>query len=173
MISGNIQPILLLVAGIALLFLGYKLQKWMVILGWFLLGFYLGGIVGAKFVEGTVLLLVELGIGLILATCGWKLQKLALFVAISYYAYSVLLPYNISFFDVALYNTVTVIGIAVIIGIISVRFIKPIMILVTCFYGATLIRDNLPVFVSLSDNIMTYGYYGLIVLGAIIQGSTS
>ena len=169
----SITPIVGLIIGVLLLFFGYKLQKWIVILGWFLLGYMLGGYIGGMFTSGTIFLIIQIGCGLLLAGGGWKLEKIALCVAIAYYTYCVLVPYNFSFFSEALYNTATIIGISIIVGIIAVRFIKPILILVTAFYGATMIVQYLPNFVSLSGNILTYGFYVLIIIGAIVQGKTN
>ena len=169
----NVTPIIGLIIGVLLLFFGYKLQKWMVILGWFLLGYMLGGYIGGMFTEGTILLIIQIGCGLLLAGGGWKLEKIALCVAIAYYTYCVLVPYNFSFFPEHLYNVATIIGISIIVGIVAVRFIRPILILVTAFYGATMIVQYLPNFVSLSGNILTYGFYVLIIIGAIVQGKTN
>ena len=169
----SITPIIGIIIGVLLLFLGYKLQKWIVILGWFLLGYMLGGYIGGMFTEGTILLLIQLGCGLLLAGGGWKLEKIALCVAIAYYAYCVLVPYNINIFPEHLYNVAFIIGVSIIIGIVAVRFIKPILILVTCFYGATMIVQYLPNFVSIQSNILTIGFYVLIIIGAIVQGKTN
>ena len=173
MINLNLTPILGLIIGVILLFCGYKVQKWIVILGWFLLGYTLGGYLGANYFDGNTLLIVQIVAGLVFAGSSWKLEKIALCVAVAYYVYMSLLPYGFSFFAEPLYNTFTIIGISVIIGIIAVRFIKPILIMVTCFFGARLIVQYLPSYVSLSDDIYKYGYYALIIIGAIIQGKTN
>ena len=169
----SITPIAGLIIGVLLLFFGYKLQKWIVILGWFLLGYMLGGYIGGLFTSGTILLLIQIGCGLLLAGGGWKLEKIALCVAIAYYAYCVLVPYNISIFPEHIYNLALIIGISIIIGIVAVRFIKPILILVTAFYGATMIVQYLPTYISIPSNYLTIGFYVLIVIGAIVQGKTN
>ena len=68
----NLDTTALITLGISLImcFLGFKVQKLVITLAWFVIGYRLGGIVGGNFLDGNTLLITQIVVGIILGSLG-------------------------------------------------------------------------------------------------------
>ena len=170
----NFDVTALIILGISLVlcFFGYKVQKFVVILAWFALGFTIAGAIGGNFLDGNTLLIVQIVVGIILGSMGLKLEKLALAIAIAYLTYISIGPY-ITGFEKGL-TLIIHIGGSLLAGILATFFIKPILIGVTSIAGATLIKQYLPVIIpSLGSQIVLIIAIVIAVFGLLTQFKTN
>lgn len=170
--DSRITALIAIIVGTAFCLAGFKIQKLVITLAWFAIGFSISGQICANFIEAAnILLIVQIVIGCILGSMGYKLEKLALAIAVGYLTYTSIGPYITGFEE----NLITVIqvGISILIGILSTLFIKPIVIFVTSIAGATLIKQYIPVFVSLEPTIITIIFIACIVIGILSQLKSS
>lgn len=168
----KIIAIIAIIVGLALCFAGYKIQKLVITIAWFAIGFTVSGHICANFVESAnILLIIKIIAGFIVGSIGFKLEKLALAIAVAYLTYNAIGPY-IPEMEQAM-TMVVQIGVSLVIGILSTLFIKPILICVTSIAGAALIRDNITALVTLDPNIITIGFIVIAVIGILSQLKTT
>ena len=166
--DSRIIALIAIIIGIVICLAGFKIQKLVITLAWFALGFYIAGQIGGNFIEAsTNLLIIQVVTGLILASLGYKLEKLALAIAVGYLTYSSIGPY-ITGFEGNMVIAVQI-GISILVGILSMLFIKPIVIVVTSVAGATLIKTYLPTFIALQSSVLTLIFIGCVAIGIIAQ----
>ena len=168
----RIIALIAIVIGLALCFAGYKIQKLVVTIAWFAIGFTIAGQICSNFVESNnILLIIQIVVGFIVGSLGFKLEKLALAIAVAYLTYNAIGPYI-----PAMENNMTMIvqiGASLVVGILSTLFIRPILICVTSVAGAALIRDNISTLVTLQPNVITIGFIVIAVLGILSQLKTT
>ena len=166
----NLDVTTLVILGISLIlcFFGFKVQKLVVILACFALGYSLAGTIGGKFLDGNTLLIVKIVVGIILGSMGFKLEKLALAVGVAYLTYISIGPYITGY-----EKSVTLIihaGLSLGAGILATLFIKPILIGVTAVAGSTIIKQYLPVVIpSLTTNVTLIIAIVFAILGLLTQ----
>lgn len=173
-------PIMALIIGAIMLFAGYKVQKVMIFIAWFLLGYNLSHDICISFLSNeTLLLVINIIIGLVFGSIGYSLERLSLFIAVSYLTYQVLSSYfavNLQqvFADQGdlMVFAILVAG-SMIVGGIAVSFMKPIIIIVTSLYGANLIKLNMGAVVSIEAQYILYIAIALFVIGMIVQFKTN
>lgn len=170
----NLDVTSLIILGISLIlcFFGFKVQKLVVTLAWFAIGYSLAGIIGGNFLTGNTLLIVKIVVGVILGSLGFKLEKLALAIAVGYLTYITIGPYITGFEK----GVTLIIHVAASLGagILATFFIKPILIGVTSIAGATLIKQYLPTVIpSLSSQIVLIVSIVIAVLGLLTQFKTN
>ena len=170
--DARITALIFIGIGLVLCLYGFKLQKLVITLAWFGVGYSLAGYIGANFIEASnILLIVQLVAGLILASMGYKLEKLALCIAVAYLTYTSIGPY-ITGFEGTMAFAVQL-AISLVAGILSTLFIKPILICITSIAGATLVKQYLPVFITLQPNVLFIGFIALAVIGILAQLKTA
>ena len=168
----NATTIIALVLGVVLCFYGFKIQKLVITLAWFALGFVLSGQICANFINSeTTLLIVKVVVGILLASAGYKLEKLALCIAVAYLTYGAIGSY-ITGFDATM-TIVIQVGISIVVGILSTLFIKPILIGVTSIAGSALIKQYLPTLITLQPNVLTIIVLLIAVVGIVVQLKTT
>ncbi len=170
----NLDITALIILGISLLlcFFGFKVQKLVVTLAWFALGYTLAGAVAGLFLRGNVLLITQIVVGIILGSMGFKLEKLALAIAVAYLTYISVGPYIKGFEEGV--TLIIHVGVSLGAGILSTFFIKPILIGITSIAGATLIQRYLPVVIpSLTSQIVLIISIVIAVLGLLTQFKTN
>lgn len=165
-------PIILLIIGLVLCFCGYKIKKILITFAWFLIGFNLSSIIMSNFISSeTTLLIASLIVGLVLAIIGNKIERLAVYIAVAYLSYKALSTYLV--FD-SQNTTMLINGVAsLIIGALSVKLIRPIIIIVSCIYGTSLVTTNLPLLFNISNTIINIISIALIVISIIYQLKTT
>lgn len=170
----NFDTTALITLGISLImcFLGFKVQKLVITLAWFVIGYKLTGTLGGKFLDGNTLLIAQIVVGIILGSLGYKLEKLALAIAVAYLTYDTIGPY-ITGFEEGI-RLIIHIGGSLLAGILATFFIKPILIGITSVYGATLIRENLPIVIpGITAQIALIIAIVIAVLGLLTQFKTN
>lgn len=166
--DANVSALISIIIGLIFCLFGFKVQKFVITLAWFAIGFTIAGKIGSNFIEATnTLLIVKIASGIILASLGYKLEKIALCIAVAYLTYNSIGSY-ITGFDKTM-TFVIHIGVSLLAGIISTFFIKPILICVTSIAGATIIKQNIPAFITLQPNILFIVFVVIAVFGIIIQ----
>lgn len=170
----NLDITALIILGISLVlcFFGFKVQKFVITLAWFAIGFTIAGAIGSHFLTGNTLLIVKIVVGVILGSMGFKLEKLALAIAVAYLTYISVGPYIKGFEE----GITLIIHVAVSLGagILATFFIKPILIGVTAIAGATLIQEYLPVVIpSLTNQVVLIIAIVIAVLGLLTQFKTN
>lgn len=133
--------IISIVVGVILTFFGYKVQKAVISLAWFLIGFGISNYICPNFISNEYLLLgINIVVGLLLSSIGFKLEKLALVIAIAYFTYSCI-DGMINIGEPTI-NFIIEITISMIVGGLSLLVFRPIIICVTAGYGTSLIKAN-------------------------------
>ena len=168
----DVTALIIIGIGLILCFFGFKVQKLVVTLAWFALGFSVAGLIGGKFVDGNTLLIIQIVAGIILGSLGLKLEKLALAIAVAYLTYIAIGPY-INGFEEAV-ETIIHFSVSIGAGILAIFMIKPILVGVTAVAGSTLIKQYLPVVIpSLSAQVVLIISIVIAVLGLLTQFKTN
>lgn len=170
----NLDTTALIILGISLVlcFFGFKVQKFIITLAWFAIGYKVAGAVGGNFLDGNTLLIVKIVVGIVLGSMGFKLEKFALAIAVAYLTYISVGPY-ITGFEKGV-TTIIHFGVSLGAGILSTFFIKPILIGVTAIAGSTLIKEYLPVVIpSLTGQVALVIAIVIAVLGLLTQFKTT
>ena len=166
----ELETIISLIIGLLFCFFGYRIQKVVISLVWFIIGYRLANFIAPNFIgDQTTILIISIVVGLILLSIGYKLEKLAIFITVSYLVYTTIAPYigllnqssNISLLIQA--------GASLIIGALSVIYIKYILIFITSIAGANLITEIIPTFISLNSTIILIIFIVLSLLGILFQ----
>lgn len=168
------MSLIILIAGLLLCFFGFKIQKVLITVAWFLIGYNLAGYVNGLLnliTDGTVLIIVCIVVGLLLAGVGYKLEKIALFIAVAYLAFTSIGSY-IPIEDVRIAFMIKG-AVALIIGALSTLFIKPILIGVSSIAGGAILKDYIPLFITIPTNILSILVLVIVIAGVIVQIKTS
>jgi len=168
----QIMSIIMLLTGILLCFCGFKFQKLLITIAWFLIGYNLANLVCIYFLtDSNIIIIVSLVVGILLAGVGYRLEKLALFIAVSYLLFRSIgsyIPIADSRLSLIVKGVVSLIG-----GALSTLFIKPILIGVSSLAGASIIKEYLPQLITIPTNVLSIGVLVILVLGIIFQIKTS
>ena len=165
-------PIILIIIGLVLSLCGYKIKKILITFAWFLIGFNLSSLLMPHFITNeTTLLITSIIIGIFLAMIGHKIEKLAVYIAVAYLTYKALNIYLI--FDNP--NTTLLINgfLSLLVGAFSVKLIRPIIIIVSSIYGASLIAINLPIIFNIPNIAINIISIILIIISIIYQLRTT
>ena len=167
-----IEVALMFLIGLILIFDGYKVEKVIITIIWFLLGFNIATrILGLfDFSTGVLPFIIEVIVGLCFAAVGFKLERIAFFIAVAYGVFYLIPSYfvlnnNLLFFIVRLV-------IAIIIGLLALKLRALIYTLVASLIGATLMkRAILMLFPALSTSIINF--INIVVIVLVILGIIS
>lgn len=158
--------------GLVLCFSGFKLQKLVITLVWFVIGFGIARYVCPYFTDSSsIKLIVEIIAGILLGSIGFKLEKLALMIAVAYLVYKSFGSY-INGFDPNI-NLIIRIVVSLVIGGLATLFIKPILIVVSALGGTALIKEYLTVLLNVSPSVMGVILVVLLIAGIVMQFKTS
>lgn len=158
--------------GLVMCFFGFKVQKLVITLAWFFIGFKLTEMVGGNFLDGNTLLIAQIVVGIILGSLGYKLEKLALAIAVAYLTYISIGSY-LTGFEEGIRLIIHISG-SLFAGILATFFIKPILIAITAIAGATLLRDNLPIVIpSITAQVSLIISIVIAIFGLLTQFKTT
>lgn len=164
----EIKALIAILLGLLFCFSGYRVQKFLITVVWFVIGFEIVNLIGAEYITNKdTLLIIEIIAGFILASVGYKLEKLALFVTVAYLTYITISPY-ITFFSKEM-NLLTQGVVSLLMGGLSIILMKPILIIATSISGAGIFYQYLPVIVNLDAKILLIVAVVIAVLGIIVQ----
>ena len=86
--DNNILAIGAILIGLALCTSGFKIQKLIITLAWFAIGYVLAGYVLPYFdLSSQINTIIQIVVGLIVGSLGFKLEKLAILIAVAYLVY--------------------------------------------------------------------------------------
>jgi hypothetical protein len=170
----QVMSLIILIVGLLLCFFGFKIQKMLIMVAWFLIGYNLVGYANGYLhliTDSNILIIVSIVVGLLLAGAGFKLEKIALFIAVAYLTFTSIKAYiPISDPRIALLVQAAV---SLLVGALSTLFIKVILIGVSSLAGAALVKQYLPLFINIPANILVIVVVVLVVAGIITQLKTS
>lgn len=170
--NAEIKALIAILLGLLFCFGGYKAQKFLITIVWFLIGYEVVKLIGPRFITNKdTLFIIELIGGFILSSVGFKLEKLALFITVAYLTYITVTPYITGFEKEV--NLIVQGVVCLLAGGLSVLFIKPILILVTGVSGAAVIYRALPVIINLNGQILLIVAVVIAILGILIQFKTN
>lgn len=168
----DLPAIVLILIGIVLSFYGYRAQKLLVIIACFFFGFTLAGEILVHYItDEKILLLVKALVGLVASLAGLKIEKLAVFLGISYLVYMSIGAY-ITGMDPSVKMMIQA-GIALVVGAISTMFIKHLIIIVSGIAGASLVQQYLPVIFNIPIGILTVVTVVIAIAGILYQFKTN
>ena len=163
-----IQVAIMFLIGLVFLFEGYKIERIIITILWFVLGFNIAKDVLGMFnySVGVVPIVIEVIVGLCFASVGFKLERIAFFIAVAYAAF-IAIPNYFVLENSILFFAVRVL-VAVAVGLLAIKFRALIYTLIASFLGATLMKRAIFIlFPSLSPGIVTAINIGVIVLVVI------
>lgn len=170
----QVMSLIILIAGVLLCFFGFKIQKMLITIAWFLIGYnlvgYINGLVNI-ISDGTILVIACIVVGLLLAGVGYKLEKIALFIAVAYLAFTSIGSY-IPIEDARIALLIQGAA-ALVIGALSTLFIKPILIGVSSIAGGAILKDYVPLFITIPTNILSILVLVVVIAGVVFQIKTS
>ena len=160
-----IQVAIMFLIGLIFIFEGYRIERVIITIIWFLLGFNIAkDILGIfEYSTGIVPFIIEVIVGACFAAVGYKLEGIAIFVAVTYGAFY-LIPSYFVLNNKIVYLVIRLL-IALLIGLLAVRFRIIVYILIASMFGATLMkRAILLLFPAISGEIMAAVNIGVIIL---------
>lgn len=166
------QFLLALVPSLLLCFFGLKLRRLAMAVIFFGIGFYLIRDFGGPYITNSAFLLTtEIACGLILAAISFSIEKLAIFIVVSYAGFQ----FMASFLDTSVwYYFLVAIAVGVILGAISAKFYKTMIILATSYIGALeATKVIIPYFSLASQPYFFLCIIALFLLGTIFQFNTN
>lgn len=168
----EVLAIIAIIIGLLISFAGYKIQKSLITIVWFCIGYLLTTNILSNYIDvKNTIIIISIIVGIIFGSIGFKLERFALFICIAYLTYK-----NIGGYITGLdSNLIFMIegAISLIVGGLSILFIKPILILITGITGANIIKYYLPTLISLSSNIILIIVVIVAILGILTQIKTN
>ena len=167
-------PIIAIVLALYLAIFGYTFKKVTFAIILFLLGFLAVNLFLPQAFNGMnpiIPIAVGVVIGLIFGLVGFKVEQLAIFIAVVFLAYTTLSKFiNIDqeFINFAIKGVISLI-----LGGIAISFSKPIFITVTSIYAGSLVYVYLPQLIKVSDVMTIIIAVAVAVLGIGIQYSNN
>ena len=164
----KIYTIALIIAGVALCFAGFKLQKLLAAVPFFILGAYIAGNIATRYIdEAWLVIVLQLIAGVVLSPLGFKLEKVAILIAVCCFTYTTL---QLQLPD--LHVAVKIIA-ALLCGGLSLLFIKPVFIICTSFIGEALMYYEVPLLVSVPKTVLLIVTLIIAIVGIIVQFKTN
>lgn len=160
-----IQVAIMFLIGLVFIFEGYAIEKVVITVIWFLLGFNIAkDILGLfNFSTGIIPFIIEIIVGACFAAVGFKLDRIAFFIAVAYAAFIAIPQYFV--LDNKIIFFIVKLVVAVIIGLLAVRFKSVIFVIMSSLLGATLMkRAILVLFPVLPTGVMTAVNTAVIIL---------
>lgn len=143
-------PVLAIIIALVLGLFGYKLKRVAFFIIWFMLGYVLASKFAPQIFANEawyVPIIVQILLGLLLGFVGYKVERLAIFGAAFYIAFSVLSSYfpqdSLIQVNGLLYLLIKII-ISFIIGGVAVSASRPLIIILTSLYAGSLVYTYLP-----------------------------
>lgn len=153
-----------LIPAILLCFFGLKLRKVALAIIWFLIGWNLAGSIATSYLTGEFLIItVQIAVALICAAVSFSLEKTSIFIAlfaVGFISVYMLTPH-------VWYYILLAAVVGVVLGILSIKLYKPVIILTTSYSGAATVAPAIISHFALAND----PYYLLILLGVMIVGA--
>ncbi len=148
----------IIIAIITCLF-GFRLNKWLIAIVGFGLGYYLCSTGLFNMLgEGLMNFIISILVGLLTGFVSFKLYLAGIFILCFVLSYTGC----ISFIETGTFSTILSIAIGIIVGILGIWFTRPIIIISTSISGAFVIADNILPLLNLNTPIVNL-MVGLII----------
>ena len=168
-----LEVAIMFLIGLILIFDGYKVEKVLVTILWFLLGYQLAtsilGYFGLQ--NNLILIIVGVIVGLCTGAVGWKLDNYAFFLAVGY-AVFMIIPTYFTLKSAVLFFIVRLL-LSVVVALIALKFKHIVFVVIVSLIGATLMKraililfPTLPVLVM---SIINFAVIVLIIVGLLSQ----
>lgn len=168
----SIHPGILILAGLLTALFGYKIQKAVLTIGCFCIGFSLMQYVCPHFITDQVVsTVISIVVGLLVSGLGVKLEKLAVGLTVGYLVFTSIGTYA-NHIPFELTQTTKLIT-ALVSGIIGILMIKPILIIVTSIAGSSILLQGLSTYVVIPSTIYLIVLVSIIVISIFIQYKTT
>ena len=135
-----LEVAILFLVGLILIFDGYKVEKALVTILWFILGYRLAtSVLGFFGLENNILLIiVGVIVGLCLGAVGWKLDKYAFLIAVGYAVFEIIPNYFV--INNAFIFFIVKLVLAIVVALIALKFRYIIYAIIASLIGATLMK---------------------------------
>lgn len=164
----SVQIAFQLITGILSDFFGYKLQKLVIALTWFVFGFLLAGIIiglcHAK-LDDNVILLIQVVAGFALGLISMPLEKISVFIILLLGGFSIVYTYTPHAWY--FYLLAGVAGLAL--AILSIKFFDEILIVLSALFGGNQIGSALKTIFKFNQPITIAIIVALVILGCVVQ----
>ena len=163
-----IKVVIMFLIGLIFIFEGYNLERIVITIIWFLLGFGIARDILELFnySTGIVPLVIETIVGLCFASVGYKIERLALFIAIGY-AVFIAIPSYLTISNQVVFFVVRIF-LAIFIALLAHRFRVLLYALIVSLLGATIIKQAILIlFPNITGGLMTAANIFVIVLVVI------
>ena len=168
----SIHPGILILAGILTALFGYKIQKAVLTVGCFCIGFSVMQYVCPYFITDQVVsIVISIVVGLLVSGLGVKLEKLAVGLTVGYLIYTSIGSYaNYIPFELA---QVTKLITALVCGLVGMLMIKPILIITTSIAGSSILLLGAASYITIPSSIYLIVLVSIIVISIFVQYKTT
>lgn len=161
----DVNIIVTLIVAVLTCLFGYKLNKAVIALCGFIIGYNLCNTVLTPLISSDIaVIILSSVVGLIIGLIAFKLYLVGIFLACFFLVYSVC---NVYIDAEPIKQIAGAIG-GVIVGLLGVKFTRPIMIISTSFSGAFIITDT--VFELISYNVPVISLIAGLIIGVLSAG---
>ncbi len=157
-----------IIIGLIACFFGFRAKKIVILLIWFLIGFSVGQTIMPNFTaDQTIILLGSAAIGLITGAFGYELELLSVFGMVGYLSGSFVYGF-LNFGQIP--NIVIAVIFGLLMGALSLKFVKPIIIATTAIGGGSILMSGInQVITGIPSQLTIIIEIGLIIVGLIFQ----
>jgi hypothetical protein len=168
----SIHPGILILAGILTALFGYKIQKAVLTVGCFCIGFSVMQYVCPNFISDQVVsTVISIVVGLLVSGLGVKIEKLAVGLTVGYLVYASIGSYaNYLPFELTQISKLVT---ALVCGLIGMLMIKPILIIVTSIAGASILLLGAASYITIPSSIYLIVLVSVIVISIFVQYKTT
>lgn len=169
----SIHPAILIIAGILTALFGYKIQKTVLTIACFCIGFSLTNYLLPNIISDEVVIIVIsiVVVGLLFSGLGVKIEKLAVGLTVGYLIFASIGSYaNYLPFELTL--TTKLIS-ALVCGLIGMLMIKPILMIATSIAGASILLIGATSYITITGTLYIIILVSIIVVSIFVQYKTN
>lgn len=168
----SIHPAILIIAGILTALFGYKIQKTVLTIACFCIGFSLTNYLLPNIIsDEVVIIVISIVVGLLFSGLGVKIEKLAVGLTVGYLIFASIGSYaNYLPFELTL--TTKLIS-ALVCGLVGMLMIKPILMIATSIAGASILLIGATSYITIPSTIYIIILVSIIVVSIFVQYKTN
>lgn len=168
----SIHPAILIIAGILTALFGYKIQKTVLTIACFCIGFSLTNYLLPNIIsDEVVIIVISIVVGLLFSGLGVKIEKLAVGLTVGYLIFASIGSYA-SYLPFELTLTTKLIS-ALVCGLVGMLMIKPILMIATSIAGASILLIGATSYITIPSTIYIIILVSIIVVSIFVQYKTS
>lgn len=168
----SIHPAILIIAGILTALFGYKIQKTVLTIACFCIGFSLTNYLLPNIIsDEVVIIVISIVVGLLFSGLGVKIEKLAVGLTVGYLIFASIGSYaNYLPFELTL--TTKLIS-ALVCGLVGMLMIKPILMIATSIAGASILLIGATSYITITGTLYIIILVSIIVVSIFVQYKTN